>query len=180
MAAPVTTSSRRLRVPAALMAAAALLAGAAALQLWAGAVDRVDQPISITACTPADYTDGVCDERHRPGIVELADDLVLQVAGAVCSDADRDIPYIVEVAWVDIATGARIPALVDVPVTWNPGCSDYAIDWVPPAQLLALADTPGESLGRWKIAGVAHPVDPTRYATYQWDSVATFELVTDK
>lgn len=185
---PTTTEGR---VLIAVLGALALVLGLlASASLWVAAasntgIEPLGQPLTITACTPDTYTTPA-DGEQGPPQSECArwftarDDMwstddPIPVVGQVCHSGDTPVSYQVQVAWQSV-TGERILA-IDVPIEYEPGCQDpYAIEWVAPPQLTAGAET-GDSLGQWRVVGRAVPVDPTRWATYQWDSTATVELI---
>lgn len=166
-----------------LLSFAALVLVAASMSAGAVAAlfrqtQGLKQPVTITACTPDDFADGRCDAPVDPGVLTLSADLAIPVSGQVC--LEESAAYDVDVSWVHIDSDTEFSVL-STPITWDEGCGDpYAIEWVPPAQLLASELEPGQDLGRWRIVGTARPVDPSRYATYSWDSVKTFELVAEQ
>lgn len=140
------------------------------------------QPITITACATILFIeDGSCDGDPpvQPGELVLTPELEIPVSGRVMNAADEDIAYQVTVSWVALDSDARI-TILDVPVTWEGGRNEpYNISWSPPPQLLQLLDgaEPGSDLGRWRIVGVATPVNRARWDVYQWDSIKTFTLI---
>lgn len=139
--------------------------------------EPLEQPVTITACAPEVYDEG-CPPGSSvdPDTLVLSEDLAISVTGDVC--ITETAAYDVEVAWVAVESEARFLVL-DAPVTWKEGCVQYPTqDWVPPAQLLALAEDlePGADLGRWKVIGTAEPVRADKYSLYQWDSVSAFRL----
>lgn len=149
-------------------------------------------PLTITACTPESYTPPVADEdgRWRPGTPQARCDRPfvaagdawpvtepIPVEGQVCNSHPFDVSYVVRVDLtpVDRPDLGPFPLVADIPITYPPGCqAPYAVAWEIPELLRAIDD-----LGRWRAVGVAEPVDPDRYVTYQWDSFATVELVGD-
>lgn len=173
----------------AMVAAAILLSTFAAVALWAfvDANRPLPQPLSVTACTPESY------DMPSPG--ELGPRQVdcvrwfqgrgdrwvwgdpVRVVGQVCLDAGVPVAYQVQVAWEAVESGARV-LVIDVPITYDPGCQEaYDFVFQVPEQLLP-GDTPsGESLGQWRIVGRATPVEVTRWGAYQWDATGTVELV---
>ncbi|NNF68441.1 MAG: hypothetical protein HKN01_01605 [Acidimicrobiia bacterium] len=141
--------------------------------------------VTITACHPEEIDPevGDCEVGSTvpdPDILIADETLAIPVAGRVTLDHDEGVPYQVTVAWESVEDSVRFP-VIDVPITWEPEEDPYEVVWSLPDTLTAFIDAsnpePGESLGRWRIVGIAVPVDQDRFATHQWDSVRTFELV---
>jgi len=169
----------------ALFAVAAVAAGlGATLAIREATAPTLRQPLLITACPPETFVGDDCTTgAPAPAVVELSEDLLLRVAGRVCSE--ETVAYQVAVSWVSVDTDAVFD-VIDVPVTYDAGCNPpYGVPgstfegWRAPPQLVELAASaaPGDDLGRWRIVGTATPVRGDTYATYQWDSVKTFGLV---
>ncbi len=138
--------------------------------------------VAYTVCAVADFGDGSDgDARVDPDVLVLDDDLSITVAGEILFDHDRSVTYDVQVYWVD-AAGTTELQLVGVDITYDPGQEPGAYDvaWVAPLQLLQLAESepPCTHLGSWRVIGVAEPIDSPGIASYHWDSVETFQLVT--
>lgn len=176
----------------------AVLIGAVGIRVVAQAATGPEQPLSITACEPDDYPTNLalvegstpgnqeyergpdqtdCERAYPPdGIVFIGQDI--PVSGQVCNDSDEAIPYHVLVALLAVDGSARFP-LVDVGVTYDPGCrrpyTEFA--WKFPEAFTALVnpDVTGD-YGRWRIVGLATPLDQAKYQPYQWDSVQTFSI----
>lgn len=151
---------------------------------------NIEQPLTITACTPESYDTPAAGERGpaqadceapgaRTGDTHPASQPIT-VAGQVCNDGLRPVAYEIVVGWqsVDVA-GLRVNQ-INVPITYEPGCQPaYEFDFTYPVELIGDDVRPGESLGRWRIVGRATPADTTSFARYQWDVVKTIEIVND-
>lgn len=191
MTTPIVSSDlRRPAIPLMVISVLAVLVAILAAIGWARAFTAAqprEQPLLITACAPDDFAaDGFCDGDPPvdPGVLVLSPDLHIAVAGRTILTSDNDVAYSVRVSWVSVDSGAEIPVVGPVPVTYEAGRNEpYGLVspfvWAVPPQLVALVDgvPSGESLGAWRIVGFADPVDRDRFAPYQWDSVKTFELV---
>lgn len=134
--------------------------------------------VTISACTPEDFEDGVCDEPVDPDTLVLDESLTIPVVGQVELLTDEEVPAVVTVSWVHVASDTEFEVL-STPITWDGTEDPYAIEWVPPSQLLSALDDGTADLGQWRIVGRAEPVDTDRWVTYQWDSVKTFNLVVE-
>ncbi len=151
-------------------------------------------PLVVTACTPESYLpppliDGgplaepgpaqaECDRWFAGRDDSWSADEPIPVVGQVCNTSDRPVAYTVSVAFESVDTpGARIPVL-EVPITYDPGCMppyDFGFDF--PLDSLTDDLEPGVSLGQWRIVGRADPVNIDRYLPYQWDATATVEII---
>lgn len=143
-----------------------------------------DQLLEYSVCTAEDFADDQScegDPPVDPDVLVLSEDLAIDVAGEVKFSGDEAVTYQVQVFWVNTTGGSRY-TLIDVEITYDPDHADssYAIPWVAPNQLLAIAERqpPCTDLGRWRIVGRASPIDNLSVSPYNWDSVETFGLVT--
>lgn len=141
-----------------------------------------DRPLTVTACTPESYDMPAVGHRgpdqhecDAPGagvdVIHAASPVT--VAGQVCNDADRPIPYRVAVSWVSVDEPGVESTVIDVPITYEPGCQlPYLFDFLFPAERVTVG---AESLGRWRIVGRADPVDDSA-EPYSWDALKTVEI----
>ena len=146
----------------------------------------LDQPLSITACDPATYDFPVGTERGPDqsdcvrvftgrGDTHLASDPI-RVAGQVCLEGEDSVAYRVEVAFVPVLADQVRIIVLDVPITYDPGCQepyDFAFEF--PSSFFAELPS-GESLGDWRVVGTARPLR-SGYEPYVWDATSTVELV---
>ena len=174
-----------------------LMAGTAATTLAVVQFARPErtQPLTITACAPDTYEfpdpidGGPMYERgvRQDGCVRqfaAPDDQwpitePVRVVGQVCLDNDTSVAYQVSIAYESVDTPDLRITVLDVPITYDPGCQPpYDFPFEFPLQSLTLETSePGESLGQWRIVGRAVPGNTDRYLPSQWDSTSTVELV---
>ena len=143
-----------------------------------------EQPITITACTPESWTAPAINEQirqadcTRPGDApndSMDASLPIPVTGQVCNDSELAVAHDVTVAFRGVdEMGAELRVL-DVPVTWEPGCRVYDFAFFFPAALII--GEPGDSLGRWRLVGRAIPTLSDTYDQYQWDAMGTIEFL---
>lgn len=134
--------------------------------LWAQ-VRGIPQPITITACTP-DSQPGQCDkwfdttiatQKRTTGIVQqMKTDQVIRVVGETCNTSDTALSYRLEIIWASVDSPGTAFTVIESPITWKPGCTKYDFPFVVPESMRVLAG-PGESLGKWVLAGAAWPKD---------------------
>jgi len=174
-----------------------LMAGTAATTLAVvqfASADRA-QPLEITACTPDSYNmpapideaqnvwergtvQADCERWFVPANDTWPADEPIRVLGQTCLDGDDSVAYEVSVAFESVDNpGLRLP-VIDVPVTYEPGCqAPYDFPFEFPLNAITEAAGDGESLGDWRIVGRAEPVNFERYLPYQWDATETVEIV---